>query len=920
MGSTQYITPWQDSNLQKNFSCCFNDRLYMIYQNTDDSITYLRKINSSFNGWDWEIATPVGHDPLFLIVFNGHIYLSSLIDGNKLWRLNDLEDAIIEVADNTRSGEHTLCVFDNKLYSCVSSYGELYELNTDLGTWVLKASDTRTLGPCISYNGYIYTNCSSLSSGLLRWQSSLGSSFELVNEDSSIITELCVFNGSLYGSTYSGELYKLIGSNWQLLVNIGDSIQHLLVFGNRLYLLASNILQLNETEDGVDTLVMIYSYLWGYAICQGHLYFITEYSSTIFQYFSIDISFYSDVNSGTSPVTVKFTQTVTSDYPIVSQEWSFGDGITTSDTDPTHEFIRGTYNITLTITNTAESRSFTQRNMIDSYDGGTYNISTIEELQQIGSPGNANTMTPGFALHDNYNQTNDIDASATSGWDNGAGFLPVAYTDTNIHSVYNYFSGTYNGNNYSILNLHIYRPITNYVALFSQSNNATFLNINISNASISGSSYPCFLSSYNEGNLTITNCRASGEVISHYSPNGNSQGLLGYCNGPYGSYTISGCYVTATLNNIFPGSQHGGLGINVTNGSVTDCHVNITIINGGGQFSGIFSFANNTDFLNCDAEISIESNNGATNAGGFLGYISGGSFINCHVTGDIVVNGLSNINTLGGFLGWGGDITIDNCSAKVDIIVNTEYSYSIGGFTGYCYSPMTNCSYEGNINITNGISGANWIALFAGYCGSSSGGIVNCHANGNLTINVPNGTGDNGGFLAYSGGGDFINCYVVGSLIINTNQSVNNIGGFAGNFFCDNIIDCFAAIDVSVNGSNSSIAIGGFLGYAYINETILRCYATGNVTGGQNTGGFAGYLNANNLSSCFASGNVLSVGTFEESNMVGGFAARLTGNISNCYASGNVNNAAIATEKFTGGFAGYSSANISNCYSSGLVE
>src|SRR5690606_32199224 len=62
-----------------------------------------------------------------------------------------------------------------------------------------------------------------------------------------------------------------------------------------------------------------------------------------------------------------------------------------------------------------------------------------------------------FSWNKHFRQTADIDASATSGWDGGAGFKPIGGSPG--------FSGTYDGNGHTISGLFINRP-TGVVGMF----------------------------------------------------------------------------------------------------------------------------------------------------------------------------------------------------------------------------------------------------------------------------------------------------------------------------------------------------------------------------------------------------------------------------------------------------------------------
>ena len=93
--------------------------------------------------------------------------------------------------------------------------------------------------------------------------------------------------------------------------------------------------------------------------------------------------------------------------------------------------------------------------------------------------------------------------------------------------------------------------------------------------------------------------------------------------------------------------------------------------------------------------------------------------------------------------------------------------------------------------------------------------------------------------------------------------------------------------------SRGGADVGGFIGKGNGKtdaETIIRnCYATGNVTGGAYTGGFAGGLWGLNIKNCYASGNV-SQAAAAMASFVGTDASdpNYYGSITSCFAIGSV--------------------------------
>lgn len=85
---------------------------------------------------------------------------------------------------------------------------------------------------------------------------------------------------------------------------------------------------------------------------------------------------------------------------------------------------------------------------------GTIEISSIEELAKIGK-------FPEWPLHWSYALVNDLDASATEGWDDGNGFAPIGAEGVP-------FSGTFDGQGHVIKDCVIDRPEESMVGLFAQ--------------------------------------------------------------------------------------------------------------------------------------------------------------------------------------------------------------------------------------------------------------------------------------------------------------------------------------------------------------------------------------------------------------------------------------------------------------------
>ncbi|MCM1131732.1 MAG: hypothetical protein NC310_07325 [Roseburia sp.] len=149
---------------------------------------------------------------------------------------------------------------------------------------------------------------------------------------------------------------------------------------------------------------------------------------------------------------------------------------------------------------------------------------------------------------------------------------------------------------------------------------------------------------------------------------------------------------------------------------------------------------------------------------------------------------------------------------------------------------------------------------------------------GSITSLVPEGGQAKAGGIV----GDM---YESGSILRSISKTIviaggNNVGGICGSSDASTgktkeleILDCYSLSDVKT--SNKGKYVGGIVGYARCVK-IERCYATGNIEGGEGVGGVVGFLQHRNQSpitpsvkSCFAMGVTLTVTGTSQSNNSG---------------------------------------------------
>ena len=341
-------------------------------------------------------------------------------------------------------------------------------------------------------------------------------------------------------------------------------------------------------------------------------------------------------------------------------------------------------------------------------------INTIEELQLIGND-------PGYPLDGDYVLGNDIDASVTVGWNNGAGFVPIA-PDTDPKDPYNehngpWFSGTFNGQGYTITGLVINRPEEYYIGLFSASG-GVIQNVILENVDVSGLAYVGALSG-NGGQ--ITNCGSTGTVSG-----------ITKVGGLKGNGVVQNCYSACTVSGT--GNEIGGL---VGYGSATNCY-SMGNVSGRADIGGLVGYAYSA-VTNCYSTGNVS---GSDKVGGLVGYTRD-DITDCYSTGNVSGSGVVG-GLVGSFVGGGSD-TIMNCYSTGDVSSDRG---NVGGLVGVVQSlDVTNC-YS-----TAKVSGSGAAGGLMGTTVESN--ITDCYSTG-----VVSGTGSVGGLIGFADTNSIAtNCY-----------------------------------------------------------------------------------------------------------------------------------------------------------------
>jgi len=238
-----------------------------------------------------------------------------------------------------------------------------------------------------------------------------------------------------------------------------------------------------------------------------------------------------------------------------------------------------------------------------------------------------------------YMLLKNIDCSATSTWNSGAGFLPIG-------SYAAPFTGSLDGNNYSINGLFIDMEDTDYVGLFSSvSNSPGITNLLLTDTNITASNYVGGITGYLYNTL-ISNSSVAGTVTAIGSESGGLVGTAGAA--PKGTDgNISSSYFSGTVNGfISAGGLVGHMYRGTINLSYSTGTINGTYSGAGGLvgnfLGGLLSATDKNSFIL--ESYSTSAINGVDNSGGLVGYSYGGFLTDAYssgaVTGNAAVGGL----------------------------------------------------------------------------------------------------------------------------------------------------------------------------------------------------------------------------------------------------------------------------------------
>ena len=345
--------------------------------------------------------------------------------------------------------------------------------------------------------------------------------------------------------------------------------------------------------------------------------------------------------------------------------------------------------------------------------GTTNAYKVITDVGSAGSTSGTDLQGINGVLGGRYVLGADIDASATSGWNAGAGFTPLGSSGTN-------FTGTLDGLGHTISGLTINRTASTGVGLFGYTaSGSTIINVGLLGGSVKGQTKTGALVGWNLG--TISNSYATTDVIGTASETGGLVGLSqGEIRNSHASGAVSGAFAVgglvgwgqslisnsyATGNVTASNIRVGGLvGYMLNTGSISNSYASGNVTSTSQQVGGLVGYwDSNGSITSISNSYASGSVTGTTNVGGLVGYKvnAGGTITNSYATGH--VGGTSN---LGGLVGlWSAGTAINNSFWDT---TTTGQATSSGGGTGMSTAQMQAQANFTSATAANGSINPNW--------------------------------------------------------------------------------------------------------------------------------------------------------------------------------------------------------------------
>ena len=307
--------------------------------------------------------------------------------------------------------------------------------------------------------------------------------------------------------------------------------------------------------------------------------------------------------------------------------------------------------------------------------------------------------------------------------------------------------------------------------------------------------------------------------------------------------------------------------------------------------SGVFGYADGASLLNI--KVANRINTGSFNrVGGVAGYAKNSLFDNCSISGGELK---AANNMCGGIVAEAVACELKSCSTGNVKVTNTK-NYA-GGIVAYAHNGtvISDCSIEEGTEV----SSPNEVG---GIVGKIEGGSISYAYVNKSKVNA---SSDDAGAV---GGWVIDGCSIESSYISATEVSANvYAGGVAGLLESSSLDACFLNERVKVSVTKSGA--GGIVGYMKKTgaSTIKSCVVGGEstVTGPQNIGGIAGWLDTGTIEDCTILGSCSIIASADGAGGIIGRAISKSGTLNTVNSCFVYDNTLVKGAYSVGGIVGY---------------
>jgi len=385
-------------------------------------------------------------------------------------------------------------------------------------------------------------------------------------------------------------------------------------------------------------------------------------------------------------------------------------------------------------------------------DGTAVNWTVITALGSAGDEAvaGATNSLQGLAysgrlsgLSANYVLGANIDASSTSSWNSGAGFVPIGSSSSQ-------FSGSFDGLGHSIQGLVINRSAT-YQGLFGKAGggSVTFRNLGIVKINGVGSV---------SGGSDYTGALLGGSTY--------SAGTVLSVSGVYSDMSVSGSDGVGGL----VGNSGSRL---IVNSSFSTGNVTSTGIYVGGLVGQV---TDSSALSTIDSSYATGNVAASSRIGGLIGRMTG-SISYSYASGSVTASGSSNteIGGLAGKLDTGSPLVYRSYASGNVTRIGAGYGTNIGGLIGFSYAPVEESFATGDVTATVN-SGSIYIG---GLIGSMRANVLNSYSTGNVSGGNSQYDSRIGGLVGRSTA-DITNSISTGIVTAVVGASTLTVGGLVG--------------------------------------------------------------------------------------------------------------------------------------------